>query len=151
VNFGTFWKCPHMLTHLQSKKKTKQNIYPSQLAYKHYCKLFGCWSLGIMEHFPWMKPLYQCEKVPPFHLDGVWPSSSKFTNNMGNKLVNKIGHNTMVTSIERTHFERGSHLVAFMFHSRWCPSRASCNQIQHTIYLHCSILFCIVLFLGAFF
>jgi hypothetical protein len=39
---------------LQEEDKTKD--YPSQLAYKHHYKLLG-WSLGIMEHFPWMQPL----------------------------------------------------------------------------------------------
>jgi hypothetical protein len=37
------------------KRKTKQKTYPSQLAYKHHCKLVSYWSLGIMEYFPWMR------------------------------------------------------------------------------------------------
>jgi hypothetical protein len=111
----------------------------------------GLWNLMKM-NFMWMQPWYQCAKVPPFHLDGVWPSSLRFTNNMGNhKLGNRIGPNTMVISIEKMHLEKGSHLEAFMFHHRWCPSKMSCNQIQHTIYLLYPILFCVVSFSRVFF
>jgi hypothetical protein len=94
----------------------------------------------------------QCAKVPPNHLDGIWLSLLRFIGSMGNhKSINKIGLNTMVITIEKTCIQKRSHLEAFMFHHRWCPSRMSCNQVQHTIYLPCPILFCVILLLGCFF
>ncbi len=109
------------------KRKTKQRTYLSQLAYKHHCKLFGCWNLGIMEHFLWMEPLVPMCKGTIFSPWWCLTIIVKvYRSSMGNhKLANKIGLNTMVTSIERTHLERGSH---FMFHCKWCPSRVWCNQ-----------------------
>ncbi len=130
------------------KRKSKQRTYPSQLAYKHHCKLFGCRNLGIMDHFLSMQPLVPMCKGTTFSpwwcliiIVKVYRSS------MGNhKLANKIGFNTMVTSTERTHLERGSHFRAFMFHCKWCPSRMWCNQVQHTICLPWAILFYVILF-----
>ncbi len=125
------------------KRKTKWKMYHSQLTYEHHCKLFGSWSLGVMEHFPLDATFgTNVQRYHLFTLDGVWPSSSRFTRSMGNhKSTNKIGFNTMVISIERTCLERKSHLEAFMFHCRWHSSQASCNQVQRTIYLPCPFCF----------
>jgi len=48
------------------KRKTKQKTCSSQLAYKHRCKLVGCWSLGIMEYFPWMQIVVPMCRVTTF-------------------------------------------------------------------------------------
>ncbi len=130
------------------KRKTKQRTYPTQLIYKHHCKLFGCWNLGIMEHFLWMQPLVpMCKGIifsPRWCLTII---VKVYRSSMGNhKSANKIGLNTMVTSIEKPHLERGSLFKAFMFHCKWCLSRVWCNQVQHTIYLPYPILFYVILF-----
>jgi hypothetical protein len=65
------WTLEHHENFFFLQKEDKTKDYPSQLTYKHYWKLFGCWSLGIMEHFPWMQPLVPMCKGTPFHLDGV--------------------------------------------------------------------------------
>jgi len=82
------------------KRKTKQRTYPSQLAYKHHYKLFGCWNLGIMEHFLWMQPLVPMCKGTIFSPRWCLTIIVKvYRSSMGNhKSANKIGLNTMVVA-----------------------------------------------------
>ncbi len=140
MGFGTFGKCFLLARGRQNEGFTFHNWHTNMIANCLVVRVWA-WSTFHVCNF-WC----QCAKVPPFHLDGIWLSLLRFIGSMGNhKSINKIGFNTMVTTIEKK-----SHLEAFMFYHRWCPSRMSYNQVQHTIYLPCPILFSWDFFLNVF-